>query len=33
MLKGGKPSMKVVYGSIQVEKVLVSGKGAVLGES
>ncbi len=33
MLKGGKPSMKVVYGSIQVEEVLVSGKGAVLGES
>ena len=32
-LKGGKPSMKVVYGSIQVEKVLVSGKAAVLGES
>src|SRR5260221_13869161 len=33
MLKGGKPSMNVVYGSIQVEKVLVSGKAAVLGES
>ncbi len=33
MLKGGKPTMKVAYGTIQVEKVLVSGKAAVLGES